>query len=119
MKNISESELEVMHAVWKLKECTSIEIVKEVNKKKEWEKNTIMTLVSRLITKKFIKAVKNKGELIIYKPLVDEYEYKSQETNNFLEKLYEGSLSNMLVGFAKTNKLSKKDLEELIKLIEE
>ena len=50
---------------------------------------------------------------------MDEYEYKSQETNNFLEKLYEGSLSNMLAGFAKTNKLSKKDLEELIKLIEE
>ena len=119
MKNISESELEVMQALWKLGESTSIEIVKEVSKKKGWEKNTIMTLVSRLTTKNFIKAIKNKGELIIYKPLINEDEFKSQETESFLEKMYEGSLNNMLAGFAKSKKLTKKDLEDLIKLIEE
>ena len=88
MKNISESELEVMQALWKLGESTSIEIVKEVSKKKGWEKNTIMTLVSRLTTKNFIKAIKNKGELIIYKPLINEDEFKSQETESFLKKMY-------------------------------
>ena len=119
MKNISESELEVMQALWRLGESTSIEIVKEVSKKKGWEKNTIMTLVSRLTTKNFIKAIKNKGELIIYKPLINEDEFKSQETESFLEKMYEGSLNNMLAGFAKSKKLTKKDLEDLIKLIEE
>lgn len=119
MKNISESELEVMQALWKLGESTSIEIVKEVSKKKGWEKNTIMTLVSRLTTKNFIKAIKNKGELIIYKPLINEDEFKSQETESFLKKMYEGSISNMLAGFAKSKKLTKKDLEDLMKLIEE
>lgn len=119
MKNISESELEVMQALWRLGESTSIEIVKEVSKKKGWEKNTIMTLVSRLTTKKFIKAIKNKGELIIYKPLIKEEDYKSKEAENFLEKMYEGSLNNMLAGFAKSKKLTKKDLEDLMKLIEE
>ena len=37
--------------------------------------------------------------------------------NNFIEKLYNGSINSMLVAFAKSKKLSKKDLEDLIKLV--
>ena len=119
MKNISEAELEVMQVLWKNGESTSLEIVKEVTKKKEWKNNTIMTLVSRLVNKKFIEVIRNKGDLLLYKPTVSEYDYKSKETNNFIEKLYEGSINNMLVAFAKSKKLSKKDLEDLMKLIED
>ncbi len=119
MKTISESELEVMQAIWRIGKCTSSEIVKEVTKKRDWEKNTIMTLVTRLVTKKFIKATKKKGELISYVPLINEDEYKTSETESFIDKMYGGSINNMLAGFAKSNKLTKKDLEDLIKLIEE
>ena len=119
MKNISEAELEVMQVLWKKGESTSIEIVKEVAKKKDWKSNTIMTLVSRLVNKEFIEVIRDKGNLLLYKPTVSEYDYKSKETNNFIEKLYEGSINNMLVAFAKSKKLSKKDLEDLMKLVED
>lgn len=118
MKNISEAELEIMQVLWKNGESTSLEIIKEVTKKKEWKNNTIMTLVSRLANKEFIQVIRNKGDLLLYKPTVSEYDYKSKETNNFIEKLYEGSINNMLVSFAKAKKLSKKDLEDLMKLVE-
>ena len=119
MKNISESELEVMQVLWKNGESTSLEIVKEVSKKKEWKTNTIMTLVSRLVSKEFIEVIRDKGNLLLYKPLINETTYKTKETNNFIDRLYEGSLSNMLASFAKSKKLSKKDLEDLMKLIDE
>ena len=119
MKNISEAELEVMQVLWKNGESTSIEIVKEVAKKKDWKNNTIMTLVSRLVNKEFIEVIRDKGNLLLYKPTVSEYDYKAKETNNFIEKLYEGSINNMLVAFAKSRKLSKKDLEDLMKLVED
>ena len=119
MKNISEAELEVMQVLWKNGESTSIDIVKEVAKKKDWKNNTIMTLVSRLVNKEFIEVIRDKGNLLLYKPTVSEYDYKSKETNNFIEKLYEGSINNMLVAFAKSKKLSKKDLEDLMKLVED
>ena len=118
MKNISEAELEVMQVLWKNGESTSVEIIKEVTKKKEWKNNTIMTLVSRLVNKEFIKVIRDKGNLLLYKPVISEYDYKSKETNNFIEKLYNGSINSMLVAFAKSKKLSKKDLEDLINLIE-
>ena len=119
MKNISESELQIMQVLWKLGECTSIDIVKEVNKKKDWKTNTIMTLVSRLSNKGFVEVIRDKGSLLLYKPIVAEYDYKATETNNFIEKMYEGSVNNMLVAFAKSKKLTKKDVEDLLNLIEE
>ena len=117
MKNISEAELEVMQVLWRKGESTSLEIISEVKKKKEWKNNTIMTLVSRLVNKEFIEVIREDKSLLIYKPKVSEYDYKSKETNNFIEKLYNGSINNMLVAFAKSKKLSKKDLEDLIKLV--
>lgn len=119
MKDISKSELEVMQFLWKNGESTSVEIVKNISSKKEWKSNTIMTLVSRLVQKGFIESIKNKGDLIIYKPTVLEYDYKSKETNSFIEKMYDGSVNDMLVAFAKSKKITKKDLEDLIKLIDD
>ncbi len=117
MKNISEAELEVMRVLWHKGECTSLEIIDEVKKKKDWKNNTIKTLISRLVNKEFIDVIRENKSLLIYKPKVSEYDYKSKETNNFIEKLYNGSINNMLVAFAKSKKLSKKDLEDLIKLV--
>lgn len=119
MKDISKSELEIMQFLWKNGESTSVEIVKSISSKKEWKSNTIMTLVSRLVQKGFVEAIKNKGDLIIYRPIVLEHDYKSKETNSFIEKMYDGSVSDMLVAFAKSKKLTKKDLEDLIKLIDD
>ncbi|MBQ8299147.1 MAG: BlaI/MecI/CopY family transcriptional regulator [Clostridia bacterium] len=117
MKNISEAELEVMQVLWQKGASTSLEIISEVKKKKEWKNNTIMTLVTRLVNKEFIDVIREDKSLLIYKPKVSEYDYKSKETNNFIDKLYNGSINNMLVAFAKSKKLSKQDLEDLIKLV--
>ena len=119
MKDISKSELEIMKFLWENGESTSIEIVENVSKKNEWKSNTIMTLVSRLVSKGLVEAKKSKGTLIKYKPIITEYDYKTKETTNFIDKVYNGSIENMLVAFAKNKKLTKSDLEELMKLIDE
>ena len=119
MKNISEAELEVMQVLWHRGESTSLEIIDEVKKKKEWKSNTIKTLISRLVTKEFIDVIRENKSLLVYKSKVSEEDYKSKETSNFIVKLYNGSINNMLVAFAKSNKLSKKDLEDLMKLVED
>lgn len=58
MKEISKSELEIMQFLWKNGESTSVDIVKNVGQKIDWKNNTIMTLVSRLVTKGFAKSKK-------------------------------------------------------------
>lgn len=119
MGKISEAELEVMKVVWNQKSATSLDIIEEVSKQTEWSKNTIKTLISRLVEKEALRVIKNKGNLYIYKPIISENAYKKGENQNFLNKLYNGSVNDMLLSFVKSKKLTKKDLEELMKMIED
>ena len=101
MIKISDAELEVMQVFWGKKEANSFDVI-EALKDKNWSDNTVRTLIKRLQAKKAIH----------------ENEYKITESNKFIDKLYNGYVSDMLLCFAKENKLSKKDLEDLIKKID-
>lgn len=118
MNKITEAELEIMKVLWENKEATSLQIIDEVSKTTDWNKNTIKTLISRLVEKEAISVDKNKGNLYLYTPNISIDEYKSEENKNFLKKLYNGSINDMLLTFAKSNELTRKDLEELMKLID-
>ena len=111
MNKITEAELEIMKVLWENKEATSLQIIDEVSKTTDWNKNTIKTLISRLVEKEAISVDKNKGNLYLYTPNISIEEYKSEENKNFLKKLYNGSINDMLLTFAKSNELTRKDLE--------
>lgn len=118
MKNISEAEFEVMRILWDNGEATSIQIIDKLLVSTKWNRNTIKTLINRLANKNIIKAKKEDGKLYVYRPLISEQDYKNTESKGFIEKLYKGSIRNMLYNFVETDKLSKQDLKELIELIE-
>lgn len=118
MNKITEAELEIMKVLWENKEATSLQIIDEISKTTDWNKNTIKTLISRLVEKEAISVDKNKGNLYLYTPNISIDEYKNEENKNFLKKLYNGSINDMLLTFAKSNELTRKDLEELMKLID-
>ena len=119
MNKITESELEIMKVLWNEREATSLKIIEEVSKETNWNKNTIKTLLSRLVEKEAINVLKNKGSLYLYTPLISEQEYKKSESEHFINKLYNGSVNEMLISFAKSKALTKNDLEDLMKLIDE
>ena len=95
MKKISDAELEVMKIIWKKKETTSLEIIKELNHSK-WNDNTIRTLINRLIAKKAIGISKKEGKTYTYVPLIQEEEYGIYATNKFLKQLFHGSAKDFL-----------------------
>lgn len=118
MNKISESELEVMKIIWNKKEVTSLEIIQELSAQSSWSKNTIKTLLARLVDKGFVRVIKNKGSLYLYEPLTLEEDYQKEENQNFVNRLYNGSVDKMLLTFVKSNSLSKKELKKLMDLIE-
>ena len=68
--------------------------------------------------KKAIKIVAKEGKTYIYTYVLKQDKYIKQESTNFIDKLYNGSVKNMLVNFVKEERLSKEDINDLIKLIE-
>lgn len=115
MKNLDRmgnSEAEIMKILWKnAQPMTAPEICRELEEKFSWSRSTILTLIRRLVDKGF--AACEKKEIYSYSPLVTEEEYQNYNTSNFIDRIYGGSVKNLLSALCRANTLSQKDIEEL------
>ena len=119
MPQISESELEVMKVLWELGPSTSAQVIERLGPRSNWKPKTIQTLITRLVAKKAIKAEPTEGKAFLYSPLVSAEEYRAYANSSFLKKIYNGSVNLMLASFVKEQRISKEQLEELKKLLDE
>jgi len=116
---ISEAELEVMKVLWELNYATSSQIVERLVKVKNWKPKTIQTLINRLVAKGAVKAERKTGKAFLYSPNISEGEFKAYASSSFLQKVFDGSLSLMIASFIKEKKLSKQEIEDLKKILDE
>lgn len=115
---ITDAELEIMKLLWEKGELTLNEIVELLSKKEKKNKSTVKTLLYRLIEKKSVKSIINKKKENTYRAEIEKEEYLKKENESFLEKLYNGSTNKLLLNFVEEKKITKKDLEDLLNLIE-
>lgn len=115
---ITDAELEIMKVLWKNGALTLKKIVEILSKDGEKNKSTIKTLLYRLIEKESVMSITNSGKEHTYKAIVSEEEYLKKANESFLEKLYNGSTNKLLLNFVEEKKISKKDLQDLLDLIE-
>lgn len=115
---IPASELTVMQVIWANKEGLSAnQIIDYLSNDNQWSPKTIRTLINRLVDKNFLLKEKN-SKVYVYKPLVKESSYKKNTTNTFLNKLYDGALTNLVMNFAKQEKLTDDEIKKLKTLLE-
>ena len=96
---ISDAELEVMKVLWEAKCDLPVTIIREkLQERKGWEPTTIKTLVSRLVGKGVIK--QEKFGVFYYTPLVTEKEYNEWVTNSLVDKVYDGSVKNLIAALS-------------------
>lgn len=113
--SISESEWQVMKIVWSNSPLTLPEILDRL-KGTDWSKTTIQTYLARLV-KKGALSTKRQGKGYLYFPAVSESDCQLAESRDFLRRVYDGSLSKMVMGFVKNGNLSNEELNELKNLI--
>ena len=114
MQQISESELVLMKIIWKnggiaLYSYIMEELEKDGN---EWKKNTVLTLLSRLVEKNFLKTGKI-GRRNEYRAVVAEQEFQANQTRNFLDKVYEGNVGWLVSTLLQQDILSEAELKEI------
>lgn len=115
---ISEAEWEIMKIVWTNKFCTSRQITEAIEKNTEWKPKTVKTLINRLVGKNVL-GYKEDGRKYIYYALIEEAECIKEANQSFLSRVYDGAIKKMLVSFIKENDLSKDDIEELKRILDE
>ncbi|MEN8076448.1 BlaI/MecI/CopY family transcriptional regulator [Clostridioides difficile] len=112
LPKISDSEWEVMKIIWQNDSITSTKIINKLQEKTNWKASTIKTLINRLLNKEAISFTKE-GKEYYYFSIVSEEEYIREESESFLNKVFNGSLNSMLVNFVKSQKLTRNELDEL------
>jgi len=117
MEKLSIQEEEAMRWIWQLEPC----FIKDVLAKYKDPKPPYTTLASvfkNLERKKFIKA-KHYGNVYEYAVLILESDYKRAFMSGVVQNYFENSYKEMVSFFAKEQKISPDDLQDIIRMIQE
>ena len=114
MQQISESELVLMKIIWKNGGTAFYAYIMEELEKEQnvWKKNTVLTLLSRLVEKGFLKTDKF-GRRNEYAVLITEEEYQAMQTHSFLDKIYGGNVKGLISTLLQQDIISAEELNEI------
>lgn len=116
-QTITDSEYEIMKILWSSdKKMTVANVIVEL-KGNDWTASTVSTFLQRLL-KKGVVGCEKKGKTNLYYPLLKQSEYDMSETENFLSKIYNGSVKNFIAALYTNKKLSKDDIDDLRNMFE-
>lgn len=119
IKNLGEAELEIMQVIWKAEApVTSNFILKELQGLRAWQLSTLMTSLSRLSEKGFVRCDRSTG-CNLYVAAIAENEYKTKESKHFLEKLYNNSIQNMIATLYSNHAIKSSDMKDLRKFLDD
>lgn len=116
--DITDGELEIMQVLWKNGEMGLAEIIEELDKTKVRNKNTVKTLLYRLVDKGSVVSKKVDKQGFVYSATITEKKYLSKANGSFLDKLYKGSVEKLLLNFVEDKTVSKEELKKLIDILE-
>lgn len=115
--SISEAEWQVMKVLWENSPQPLTEIIEQLSGT-GWSTTTVQTYLARLV-KKSALSTERKGKGFLYSPAVSEQECQMAESKSFLNRVFGGSVSNMVTSFIKSGHLSESELEQLRALVSE
>lgn len=116
-KKLPDTELLVMQAIWACPSPVSrIDIDAIIQETHPMALTTLLTLLTRLAEKGFIR-IEKKERSSLYYPLITKEDYLAEQSKRFLQDLCGGSISTFANALCDSG-ISKEDLEELRSLLE-
>ncbi len=116
--NLTEAEWSVMECLWERSPRTGRDVTQEMEKAAGWNRSTTLTLLSRLEAKSAISSNSEGGKKTFCAVLHRE-DAIMHETEDFLSRVYRGSLSLLVSSMTKKKALSQKEINELYAMLKE
>ena len=115
MIELTKRELQIMDILWKLEKGFIRDVMEGFPEPKP-HYNTLATLIKILVKKGAVYSEKI-GNMHQYTPAVAFEDYREASLGKIKEKFFENSFPKMLAHFAKKEKMSEEEKEELIRII--
>ena len=111
---VFESEYRFCLILWENEPIKSTELAKLCEAKLGWKKATTYTVIKRLTERGVIKS-----ENAVITSLVTKEEVQAAEVDEVVERTFEGNVPQFLAAFTRGRKLSKSEIDEIQKMIDE
>ena len=111
-----DSELKVMEILWREGDLTAGQIASILKEETGWNRNTTYTVIKKCVDK---GAVKREEPGFVCSALVSRQEIQDYETEELIDKMFDGSREKFFAAFLDGKKLSKQEVGQLKKLIDE
>ena len=116
MKEIELGDVQAVFAdiIWNNEPIGSGELVKICEKELNWKKPTTYTVLRKLCEKGLFK-----NEDGVVTSVISRDEFNASKSEKFVEDTYEGSLPAFIAAFMSHKKISKREIDEIQKMINE
>ncbi|HIS71807.1 MAG TPA: BlaI/MecI/CopY family transcriptional regulator [Candidatus Scatomorpha pullicola] len=105
-----------MELAWAKPGMTGREFVSSLTDSRGWSRSTTLTLLRRLEEKGALRS-ENVGKVLGYYPLIEREDAAMSETADLIDRVYRGSLSQLVSTFTKRQSLSKEEIDELYAML--
>ena len=113
---VTNSEWYVMNCLWEKSHLSLMQLVPLLKESAGWSKSTSATMVRRMSEKDLIGYEEN-GKTKYFFPKVKKQDVVVQETRDFLQRIYDGSVGMMMSALVRQNDLSQEDILELQEIL--
>ena len=113
---LSENEWKIMNSLWKSSPATAREVIDQISGEVEWAYTTVKTMLSRLVVKGAVSEHK-RGNTSFYEPVFAREKAHKNAFTNLIDKVLDGAVEPLMHFLIEEKKLSKKEREELIRML--
>ena len=117
MKKLTKVEEQIMQIIWELDRCLVRDVIDKLEDPKP-PHSTISSVV-RILEKKGFVGHKAYGRTYEYFPLISKEAYSRQTLKGLVSNYFDGSVNRLVSFLAKENDLDMKDLNDILKELEE
>lgn len=112
----SESEMQVLSALWDDAPQTAADLTNRIGEANGWTQATVKTLLARLVQKGAVTAEAD-GRRYLYSPAIERADAVGEESQRFVDRLFGGRVSPLIAHLADREALSDTDIAEIEALL--
>jgi predicted transcriptional regulator len=115
---LGDLQLRILQVLWEKHEATVTDVHQALADERALAYTTVATMLRKMEARGLV-AHKAEGRTFIYHAKVEEDEVSRGMADHLLERLFEGSLSDMVSHLLQSREVSREELSKLEKLISE
>ena len=117
-KILAPTEWNLMECLWAVSPRTGRDAVEYLKETVGWSRSTTLTMLRRMTEKGLIRCEEAEG-MHVYYPEISRDEAALRETESFLSRVYQGSVSTLMSAITHRQKLTRDEIDELYAIIRE